>query len=431
MCGLVGVAGNVTVPMEKAFKRMLELDTIRGPHSTGVCFVPSYGEPSVIKKAGTPWELYQYKRWEDLIRPVNKALIGHNRWATVGAINAQNAHPFEHGHIIGAHNGTLRNQRLLLDSSDFEVDSDNLYYHISEKGLDDALMHTNGAFALSWYDKKEKSLNFIRNDERPLHYLITADGKGILWASEVFMLQQAIVHAGIKTKDTIYQFGVHMHYKIDLSGKDDIISLDGKLEGVAKKVYTPPVVVYQSKGHSTPPKKQGHVYQGTAKRVVGDIIFKTVGVGNTNVGNSYIELLGEDGKKYRAFPLKDSPQYRNLSVVGSFWSGKPGVFVEYGEDKYYTVVSACLRGVAKKDVPKKFGGGSTEQAFGSESPELLPVYGKALVPLDVWKERTEAGCCWCASPAEKKHAHSYTFVDSRTYYCQDCEDLCKHYEHMH
>ncbi|MSE24831.1 hypothetical protein GKC32_10305, partial [Lactobacillus curvatus] len=81
---------------------------------------------------------------DEMMRASLCVLMGHNRWATKGKINERNAHPFEHDHIIGAHNGTLRNQHLLPNHLDFEVDSDNIFHAMSTIGVDATIAKTSG-----------------------------------------------------------------------------------------------------------------------------------------------------------------------------------------------------------------------------------------------------------------------------------------------
>lgn len=239
MCGLVGVAGNVSAKEEQVFKQLLQLDTIRGPHSTGMLAVDAKGNWEVLKKVGTPWDLCQYKAWDEIFRISLCVLMGHNRWATKGKINSVNAHPFEHGHIIGAHNGTLRNQSLLPDHKDFEVDSDNIFYSMSQIGVDDTIAKTHGAFALTWYDAEQETMNFIRNDERPLFLAETEDSKTVFWASERWMLEVVLGVAGIKYKEPFQpKVGQLFTYHLEL-GYTTKAFKEVKVRDV--ELYVPPV----------------------------------------------------------------------------------------------------------------------------------------------------------------------------------------------
>src|SRR5690606_8536689 len=111
MCGLVGVAGNITSVSDKIFRTLLILDTVRGEHSTGVAAVRRNTEEVYLaKQLGNPFELFNDKRYDTAINSINKVIIGHNRFATRGAVNKANAHPFENDLVVGAHNGTLDNK---------------------------------------------------------------------------------------------------------------------------------------------------------------------------------------------------------------------------------------------------------------------------------------------------------------------------------
>lgn len=191
MCGLVGMAGALTHDHRKMFKDMLVLDTIRGQHSTGVAAIKEDGKTGIFKRPLMPYDLFELKQYDRVVTHDVQCLIGHNRYATQGAINVTNAHPFEHGNIIGAHNGTLRGQHHLPDHKDFEVDSENLVHAINKIGMVDTLKVTHGAFALSVYDRESHTLQLVRNGERPLFYAFDKENKCMFWASEPFMIRIA------------------------------------------------------------------------------------------------------------------------------------------------------------------------------------------------------------------------------------------------
>lgn len=192
MCGNVGIFNKkgITPVQQGLFENMLWMDSIRGYHSTGVIAVEGQGDNySVIKEAVDGAYFTQTVDWKEFLNAHKnpKILIGHNRWATQGEVNKQNSHPFSFGHVSGVHNGTLDRQSYLPDSEKFEVDSENIYWSFYKKGVEWTLERLEGAFALVWYDSKEKCLNFVRNDERPLHIAELNDGT-IIWGSEKGML---------------------------------------------------------------------------------------------------------------------------------------------------------------------------------------------------------------------------------------------------
>lgn len=199
MCGHFGVAGNITYKEEKIFKQGLIVDALRGEHSTGVLAVyKGELEPVISKQVGSPYELFNDKRFDNSLRPSKRALIGHNRYATMGSVSKHNAHPFQFDHIYGAHNGTLRGWNNLEGYKDYDVDSKALYNHISIHGVEDAISNTMGAWALVWWDDKTEELNFLRNDQRTLYITVSDDANLIYWASEWEMLQLILNRNGVK-----------------------------------------------------------------------------------------------------------------------------------------------------------------------------------------------------------------------------------------
>jgi len=199
MCGLVGAAGALGIKEEKMVKVLLQLDTIRGPHSTGIFGLKTKGEELTLKKTGTPFELALYRTWSSFWGNSFNVLMGHNRYATCGEITEATAHPFTYGTITGVHNGTLSGGwKNKLDSGHtFDVDSEALYYHMSRNGVDETVNKLEGAFALVWYDNEDGTLNMTRNKERTLFFCRSPDLKTIFWASEDWMLVQAAERAGV------------------------------------------------------------------------------------------------------------------------------------------------------------------------------------------------------------------------------------------
>ena len=120
--------------------------------------------------------------------PVSNFYVGHNRWATKGASDLdENAHPFKEGAVTLVHNGSLRGQWRLPDHEQFAVDSNNIAHAINEIGIDETVSKLQGAFVLVWHDQRDQTLNFIRNDERPLYLAKLSTGTWF-WASEKDML---------------------------------------------------------------------------------------------------------------------------------------------------------------------------------------------------------------------------------------------------
>lgn len=210
MCGLVGVAGNLYLKDINAFKQLLIVNQIRGFDSTGIGVVNKQGDMSAYKLAIDPAQLLQFKNVDARLNSNAKVLMGHNRAATRGKVNTANAHPFVIGDTMGAHNGTLDGGCLnglnkLADNLVGDTDSERLIHEIDNSTIHDALAKSEGAWALSIYDKTHETINLVRNDQRPLFYAKSKDGDTLWWASEATMLRWILDRNGIDFNGKVYQ----------------------------------------------------------------------------------------------------------------------------------------------------------------------------------------------------------------------------------
>ncbi len=219
------------------------MDILRGSHSIGVASATLGGELSYHKRAMLPSDFFQLKETNKVLDNLsNVCLIGHNRYATVGAVNNNTAHPFECGDLLGVHNGTLKMRSNLLDYKDYSVDSENLYHDMNTNGVDETFQRLNGsvnnAWSLAWLDKGNGTFNLLRNDERPMCYCLSEDGKTLFYASEWWMLEGALWRNGLKHQ-TVYITNVDELYTFHLPKVKG-----GQVEFTQRKLeYTPPAPI--------------------------------------------------------------------------------------------------------------------------------------------------------------------------------------------
>lgn len=220
MCGLVGVAGDCGLNFKDIFTDLLIIDSVRGCHSTGAAAVSRWkSEVRIEKQPGGPHNLVTTSLYNGMLQMQAKALIGHNRHATVGEHTVENAHPFKFDHIVGAHNGTLdkSSHRALPDQEKYGTDSEAIFASINNNGLRKTVDLLQGAWALVWYDSVNNTINFLRNDKRPLFYVYSKDRCTLVWASEVCMLNFIISRARMDQFDEqIYRFDPDEHYSWEI-----------------------------------------------------------------------------------------------------------------------------------------------------------------------------------------------------------------------
>lgn len=159
---------------EATYKELLFVDQVRGSDATGSAIMTAKGSTDWIKSAGSPGHYYSLPDVEKYFQRANSsfAWIGHNRAGTVGKNSNDNAHPFEHNNILGVHNGTIRNKfEITKDGHKFDVDSDAFFNGVMINGLKETVKKTEGAFSVVYFDAQDKSINFARNDQRPMQFL--------------------------------------------------------------------------------------------------------------------------------------------------------------------------------------------------------------------------------------------------------------------
>lgn len=418
---------------EKMFRRLLELDTIRGPHSTGILFVSNWSNADVIKKVGTPWELWGLRSIEDKFKTSSKVLLGHNRWATQGKVNNTNAHPFELGSIIGAHNGTLTTRYSLADHAKFEVDSENIFHHMNLHGVQDTIKKLNGAFTLTWWNKAEKTLNFVRNNERPLHFAYTNDNKTIFWASEAWMITVAAFQCGVDI-DRVNELPVGFHYSFsmpDVAAGNYPVVTNPTINRV--ELYEPPV--YSRPSHSPvrggnvspfPPQQRTPVviekkeelervvtsasasYMEYQKRMLKQVEFEVYAEAEAN-NQKYIQAYAVDDDRIsvRCYATPDSHLWKKLLASTHTFTGMVKSFTSNG-GMHLTVDLRSIMEVVEAD---------------KDTPDMYVGFQGVILDEAEYTELTAKGCAWCSTPATVDDAEDIVWIGHKDHVCGDCKEF--------
>lgn len=216
---------------------------MRGSDSTGAGSVGAFKEHGefkmkLAKETGPFPFLFDLKSFDGLFHGTNSVYIGHNRSKTVGEVSRKNAHPFQFEDIMGAHNGTIdyQNKNRLEAGSTFKTDSEAIFNNIQIHGIEDTVSRIDNteAYALTWYDRRDHTMNFIRNEHRPLVYVYANDKKTVFYASTYAILMASLHTEGIKTNGNVIEFTPDTLYSWQIPiGKSEALKppIRKKLEG--------------------------------------------------------------------------------------------------------------------------------------------------------------------------------------------------------
>lgn len=341
MCGLVGIAGEVGYKEEKMFADLLMLDTVRGKHSTGVASISSFGNGynlHVTKKAVSGPDFVESAGFKAITSRVNRILMGHNRFATKGAINDENAHPFEFSKLVGAHNGSLTYYTNMFEHEKYSVDSQALYSDINENGVDTTWGKMNGAAALTWIDTENLHINFLRNKERPLFYCYGNKGRTLIWASEPWMIMVAAMRQGVEVEEKCHEVTINTLYTFEVP-----LTADKKEKVALKrrevKPYVRPVYSGGWNGYSENDyRSKGKEFLEKEQATYGDTLYFTVDTIKDYTSSAGFEQADIIGKTLSGTPIRithmDSD--KNDALLLEMWETDDAVFrgrVSYADER--------------------------------------------------------------------------------------------------
>lgn len=220
MCGLYGLAGyGILGKHLRAFKELMWVSALRGTDSTGVYAVKSRRQKpvEVLRKDAIDSAdfIFKHDRIDSFLKDMTFDLfMGHVRDATVGSVTQANAHPFDVGSMVGAHNGTIKHKDFF---SPKKTDSEMMFQMMASIGVRETLEKLSwwDAYAVSIYDRTSRTLILARNDQRSLYMGISEKDDIMMYASDLDMLRLVNNRNSLGLKYYIVSPGMLFTIKID------------------------------------------------------------------------------------------------------------------------------------------------------------------------------------------------------------------------
>tara|TARA_R100001082_G_scaffold79992_1_gene47236 strand:- start:3611 stop:4612 length:1002 start_codon:yes stop_codon:yes gene_type:complete len=211
MCGIFGFAksnGRQSDNQLEILKRMLtnlaDNSSVRGEDSTGFSIMDSNGRYTFKTLTDSSTLVGQNVWSRDILSKVNRRttiVMGHVRLATQGAVEVNNAHPFNIGSVTGVHNGIIHNYNQVarnLGKSVPEVDSQVLFQSLNKLEMNKAFEDIDGDFAITWVKDSNRKLHMARESGRPIVMAYWKKARVLLWASTKDIMEDAMYRTGLR-----------------------------------------------------------------------------------------------------------------------------------------------------------------------------------------------------------------------------------------
>ena len=187
MCGIFGFTGHSSWKTSVLLQALCIADEVRGTHSTGIVIQTSRDNFFMSKKAVRGKAFVARGHCAFLFNRKYGNALGHNRFATAGAVNDRNAHPFAvkvgvKKWNFGVHNGIVGDKKLIAREygvQNHDVDSAVVLKAMGKvqsqgHGVVDAIeevtnfISPKADFAFAYLNGDEKAVYLWRSPDRPL-----------------------------------------------------------------------------------------------------------------------------------------------------------------------------------------------------------------------------------------------------------------------
>jgi hypothetical protein len=214
MCGIAGaMSTNLGMSDLGYVRQLMVLSVLRGWDGSGAFAVYPHHKKLRIemhKSELCAAELACSPKFGKMVDANNaKIVCSHSRAPTRGGTDLEAIHPHRVGSLTGVHNGTMF---TVMNKTIPDKDSDSLavFQAIFEHGVEEFIKNSRGAYSLVWTNAAEGTLNFLRNDQRPMVFARIGNGDfahTMYWSSERSMLEYVLNERGSISKNVTNYMG--------------------------------------------------------------------------------------------------------------------------------------------------------------------------------------------------------------------------------
>lgn len=208
MCGIAGaMSSNLSMHDLGYVRQLMVLSVLRGWDGSGAFAVYPHHKKlriDVHKSELCAAELACDPKFNKMVDVNNtKIVCSHSRAPTRGGSDLDAVHPHRVGSLTGVHNGTMFTV-MNTTVKQTESDSQLVFRAIFEHGVEEFIKNSRGAYSLVWTNAEDGTLNFLRNDQRPMVFARIGNGDfahTMYWASERSMLEYVLNERGSISKN--------------------------------------------------------------------------------------------------------------------------------------------------------------------------------------------------------------------------------------
>lgn len=436
MCGHFGYITSKPKTGTKArkdfFRDMLVFDTPRGIDSTGIYLHENKDKSVLYKRALAGYDFARMGNVSRMISMIDpRVAMGHNRAATKGTVNDENAHPFVDDGVVMTHNGTLTNfWSLKAHSAEFDVDSALICNRISTGKFFNFCKEAEGAFALAWYDTKEDKFYLFNNGKRSLCFAISEDGDTMYYGSEGDMMSLAAYRNDNKFKGDewiIVEEGMLFTFEPDKPSEYTSEEIELKkpqpVGGSGRRSYN----------NNNSPKIIDYTKKPTFREVLTKMGLKRGDELQLEWNNSHSEygrhtheftVLNKEEvySKHHSVKViyicKDEEElYSLLAHADNILIGEVDAALEVaGQSSAYLYVTNIKE--TELELPNKEG--DTKPKRKNKAHDYYPANGGVYIPKKVFLEKIKDGCSQCREPLDIGDATIMEWLDESSPLCPGC-----------